>query len=70
VTKARRETRTEADMAKRYDTIKLRLPLGYKARLLRLAEEDGHSASDWVRTWIEAAEREIAGIKRRHPRKS
>lgn len=51
------ETRTEADMAERYDAIKLRLPRGYKARLGALCESEGQSASKLVATWIDGAER-------------
>lgn len=61
----RRETRTEADMAARYDTIKLRLPLGYGRKLDALAATEGQSASKCVATWIDGAEREIAEILER-----
>ncbi len=59
----------EAVLRERYDTIKLRLPLGYKARLQRLAEEDGYSASEWVATWIEMAEHEQAEWRARPPKR-
>jgi hypothetical protein len=70
VRSSRTEKRSEADMRSRYDTIKLRLPLGYKARLQRLAEEDGYSVADWVATMVEMAESEIAALRQRPPRRS
>ncbi len=47
-------------MRERYDTIKIRLPRGYKARLQRLAESDGYSVAEWITTWIEIGELEAA----------
>lgn len=61
--KARRETRTEADMADRYDTVKLRLPRGYKHRLDALCAAEGQSASKLVATWIDGAERELRALR-------
>lgn len=66
---ARRETRTEADRRATHDVLKVRLPLGYRARLQRLADEDGYSVAEWVQTWIEMAETEIAGLRARPARR-
>jgi len=63
----RHETRTEADMAERYDTIKLRLPRGDKARLEALAETEGMSSAKLVSAWIGRAERELRDLA---PRKA
>jgi hypothetical protein len=60
----RRETRTEADMAERYDRINLRLPRGYRRKLDALAEHEGQSAAKCVATWIDGAERELAELAR------
>jgi hypothetical protein len=61
----RRETRTEADMAARYDTIKLRLPRGDKSRLERLAETEGMSSAKLVSAWIDRAQRELRALEKR-----
>ncbi len=40
------------------DTVKLRLPLGYKARLQAICEHDAISMSEWVAGCVDAAEAE------------
>lgn len=57
------ETRTEADMAERYDARKLRLPLGYGRKLDALAESEGQSVSKLVATWIDGAERDLRALR-------
>lgn len=49
---------SEKQMAARYDTIKLRLPMGYKDRLLAICEHDAISMSEWVAGCVDAAEAE------------
>lgn len=49
-----KETRTEADMAKRYDTLRLRLPKGSGQKLEDLRRESGMSKSQYVARMIEA----------------
>lgn len=51
------------------DTIKLRLPEGYKARLLAICEHDAISASEWVAGCVDDAEAEAAKREYRARRK-
>lgn len=52
----RPEKRTEADRRAKQDTLKVRLPLGYRARLQALAEEDGYSVAEWISLQVDHAE--------------
>jgi len=53
---------TEAQYRASRDTIKLRLPMGYKDRLLEICEHDAISASEWVAGCVDAAEMELAEL--------
>ena len=63
---------TEAERAatcERSERLQVRLRPGYAARLRALSEADGYSVAEWVETWIEMAEREIADLGQRPKRK-
>ncbi len=60
----RRETRTEADMRDRYDTVKLRLPLGYAAKLDAICEDSGMSRAEQVAGMIDGESSELARLRR------
>ena len=49
----------------RSEKLTVRLGPGYKARLRALSEEDGYSIAEWIETWVEMAEREIAAVRGR-----
>ena len=49
----------------RPESLKVRLRPGYRARLRALSEEDGYSIAEWIETWVEMAESEIASIRER-----
>lgn len=56
---------TEAQRAatcERSERLQVRLRPGYVARLRALSESDGYSVAEWLETWIEEAEREIADL--------
>ncbi len=56
---------TEAQRAatcERSERLQVRLRPGYAARLRALSESDGYSVAEWIETWIEEAEREIAAL--------
>lgn len=62
---------TEAQRAatcERSERLQVRLRPGYAARLRALSESDGYSVAEWIETWIEEAEREIAALAKRRKR--
>jgi hypothetical protein len=64
LTEAERASRSE-----RTDRLSLRLRPGYVARLRALADEDGYSAAEWIETFVDTAESEIAEFREQRPAK-
>lgn len=63
---------TEAQRAvtcARSERLQVRLRPGYVARLRELSEGDGYSVAEWIETWIEMAESELAEFRQRPPKR-
>jgi hypothetical protein len=54
-----------SETCERPEALKVRLRPGYRARLRALSEDDGYSVAEWIETWVEMAESEIASVRER-----
>jgi len=59
-----------AETCERAEMLTVRLRAGYRDRLKALAAEDGYSVAEWVESWIEMAETELAEFRQRPPRRA